>query len=237
MMADHTTYTPGAPPSTVTFNRIRTAQTSREDGNSTRGREYVTLIVNTRSTLALNRGITEEIALSTGRRTAVPWIVYDKGSPAPETPPLLGIQKGRNLFSLNAVGAGLLKIEGEGTVELLFDPEEKLVGLRKVDKQKPTALHIRKMHQTKGNTYLIATRDFTRRWGISTDEARRYTGQMQGDVLTFDLKQQPINGQSRPRYDRLQPAIAADDASTVEKTAAPRATSGNGDSNIAVVDR
>ncbi len=168
----------------------------------------------------------------------MPWVVYAKNEPAPGIPPLLGIQKGRNIFSLNHVAITLLQVESDGAVELLFDPQEKLVGVRKVDKRKLTAIPVRKMNQTEGHTtYLISTRDFTRRWGISTDEARRYVGEMRDDVLTFDLKQQPINGQARPRYGTPESASDADQPASGEGTAGRDTTSDNGDSNIAVADR
>src|SRR5215213_2963119 len=92
----------------------------------------------------------------------------------------------RGVFSVNRAAFGAL---GEPVaVELLFDPTERLIGLRGVSRQVPHAYPLRT--QAASSSMLISGRAFARHYGISTDVARRYPATMIGDVLAVDTNEE-----------------------------------------------
>jgi hypothetical protein len=99
--------------------------------------------------------------------------------------PAVTIQK-RGTFSLNAPAyAGL---ESPEAVELLFDREERLIGIRKVDPSTEHAYMVRPLGRG-GNNWLVSGRAFTVYYGIPTEVARRWPGRMDDGVLLVDLKE------------------------------------------------
>lgn len=90
----------------------------------------------------------------------------------------------RGLLSLNhAVFRALGQPEA---VELLYDAEERIIGLRAVDKSDPNAYSVRK--QSGSQSYLVATQGFLAYHGIKTLMAQRFIAHDYGEgVLGFSL--------------------------------------------------
>jgi hypothetical protein len=114
-------------------------------------------------------------------------------APAP-TSPSMTIQKG-GLISLNAAAADLLS--NPAAVQLYYDGDFNIIGIKAV---KPGAAHSfktrrqptsKKSSSRHRGTMLFSGQLFTKRIGLDTSQARRYTPRMDpsGDMLTVDLKQ------------------------------------------------
>jgi len=71
-------------------------------------------------------------------------------------------------------------------VELLYDPDERIVGFRPLKKQVPHAYPVRT--PGRGSTYLVAGHAFLKFYGIPNEVSTRYVAEMFGDVLGIDLK-------------------------------------------------
>ncbi len=72
-------------------------------------------------------------------------------------------------------------------VELLYDPDERIVGFRSLKERRPHAYPVRV--QGKGSTFLISGHAFVKLYGIPNEVSTRYVAEMFGDVLGVDLKQ------------------------------------------------
>jgi hypothetical protein len=112
--------------------------------------------------------------------------------------PAITIQK-RGAISINPPAYAAL---GEPEhLELLFDREERLMGLRKVDSTVPHAYQVRPLGKS-GTTHLVSGTAFMAWYGIETETARRWMAQMADDVLVIDLKEpgiEVIGNRSRER--------------------------------------
>ncbi len=103
--------------------------------------------------------------------------------------PIVGIQT-RGTLSLNAAAFNLLK--GGRDVEklyaeLLFDPENHIVGIRAADKGASNSYIVRK--QNYAESYLMTARAFVVYYGIEHGEARHYSLKDFGDgIVGFSLK-------------------------------------------------
>lgn len=85
-----------------------------------------------------------------------------------------------NLAAYKALGA-------PDAVELLWDRDERRMGLRKVDRETDHAYLVRPLG--KGNsTWLISGTAFMTHYGIETPVARRYLASVEEDMLVLDLK-------------------------------------------------
>lgn len=112
------------------------------------------------------------------------WETFRRRAAPVSTVPMVTIQK-RGTLSFNRPAFEAL---GEpSAVELLYDREERVVGLRPIDPAAPHAYQPRQ--QGKTANWLVSGRAFTQYFGIETDTARRYPAVLQDDVLTVDLKQ------------------------------------------------
>jgi len=111
--------------------------------------------------------------------------VYPKGSAPIATVPSVTIQK-RGLISMNRAAFAMLK-EPEA-VELMWDKERQLVGLRSVPIDSPNAYPVRPQasNSDKG-PLLIAGNLFTRYIGLDTEEAHRWIPRMEDEILVIDL--------------------------------------------------
>lgn len=113
------------------------------------------------------------------------FIVYEKGSAPVATVPTLTIQK-RGLLSINRAAYELM---GQpDAVELLWDADRRVIGLRGAPVDGPNSYPVRAQsaNSTKG-PLLIAGSLFTRFIGLDTSEATRWVPEMEGDVLCVDL--------------------------------------------------
>ena len=115
----------------------------------------------------------------------MPFEVFQKGSAPIPTVPSLTIQK-RGLLSLNRAA---LKLMGDPVaVELLWDADRQVIGLRPVALESPNAYPVRP--QSAGSDrgpVLVAGNLFTRFIGIDTSEARRWVPSLEGDILCVDI--------------------------------------------------
>jgi hypothetical protein len=85
----------------------------------------------------------------------------------------------RGMISLNQAA---FKALGEPvTVALLYDPDEHIVALRKVERTHPNAYLIRQ--QASAKSYLVGAQGFTMHHKIPTEVARRFVGRDYGDHI------------------------------------------------------
>lgn len=104
--------------------------------------------------------------------------------------PYVTIQK-RGTVSLNKSSHHLL---GAPTaVELLYDPEEQIVGFRAVDPEVEHAYAIRSMggqgrSESSATTFMVSGTAFFKYYEIDTSEARRYPAEIIDNILRVDLK-------------------------------------------------
>ncbi|MCA1670963.1 MAG: hypothetical protein LC799_01725 [Actinobacteria bacterium] len=100
--------------------------------------------------------------------------------------PYVTIQKRGNLALNRSAHAAL----GEpAAVELLYDPENKIIGLRAVEVGVEHAYPLRSQGGKDVGPYLVAGMAFTKYYGIDTTTARRFPATMDEDVLCVDLNQ------------------------------------------------
>lgn len=111
------------------------------------------------------------------------WTVFDRRVAAKDGEALVTLQR-RGTFGLNA--AARAAIGEPEAVELLYDPDKRLIGFRPVDARLPHAYALRK--QGGSNAWLVAGQAFTKRFGIATDTAMRYETTIDDGVLVVDLK-------------------------------------------------
>jgi hypothetical protein len=120
--------------------------------------------------------------------------------------PFLTIQR-KGVFSLNRAAFELM---GEPeAVELLYDPDSKLIGLRKSDPEVHHAYVVRSLGGRGGDsTFLISGMAFTNYYGIDTSTTTRRTPSVDGDILIVDLKDPgtPVTSNRRTKADE-QPAL------------------------------
>lgn len=113
------------------------------------------------------------------------------------TSPEVTIQR-KGVFSLNR--AAYEALGGPDAVELLYDREERLIGIRKVTPDTPHSYTVRPLNR--GSTYLFSGTAFTNWYGIPTPVSKRWPGALQEDMLVVDLKQPGIastSNRSKPQ--------------------------------------
>ena len=113
--------------------------------------------------------------------------VFDKRAVPISGEPMVTIQR-KGPISLNK--AAFHAMGKPSCVELLYDPAERIVGLRPLKEQLPHAYPVRA--QGRSNTYLVAGHAFMRYYSIPNEVSTRYIAQMFGDVLGVDLKQKGV---------------------------------------------
>lgn len=122
------------------------------------------------------------------------WEIFDQRSVPIVTVPIVAIQK-RGILSLNQ--AAFEALSSPPAVELLFDRESRMVGLRGVDTAAPHAYTVRK--QPGANTYVVSAKSFVKAYDIPTDVTRRYRADFADGVLSIDLRKAGLEIQSRRR--------------------------------------
>jgi hypothetical protein len=110
--------------------------------------------------------------------------VFDKRAVPISGEPMITLQR-KGPISINKVA---FQAMGEPSyVELLYDPDERIIGFRPVKEQLTHAYPVRRQGQT-GNTWLIAGHAFVKFYGIPNEVSTRYAAEMFDDVLGVDLK-------------------------------------------------
>jgi hypothetical protein len=116
------------------------------------------------------------------------FIPFDRHAPPPTGSPFVTIQRDGNLITINRAAYQLL--QSPQSVELSYDPDEKLIGIRAIKSTDPRSYPVRTQG---GHTFEIAGRAFTQYWSIDTSVARRYKVYMEGVYLIVDLKSEGID--------------------------------------------
>lgn len=98
--------------------------------------------------------------------------------------PSLTIQK-RGTMSINK--AAHVALGEPEAVELLYDADEKIIGIRGVDREVGHAYPLR--GTPNDSSYVLSGRAFTAYYGIPTVESTRFEAAMIDDVLCVDLNQ------------------------------------------------
>lgn len=99
--------------------------------------------------------------------------------------PSITIQK-RGTMSINK--AAHMALGSPAAVELLYDKTEQIVGLRAVDPVVDHAYPVRAQNNKDDGPFILSGSAFTKYYKINTSEARRFTAEMQGDVLCINLR-------------------------------------------------
>jgi len=116
--------------------------------------------------------------------------VFSKRSAGKVKQPTITVQK-RGTLSVNASAAAFLAggeiPEKELPVELLFDRELSILGIRRAQTEHVSVYMLRK--QSKSDSFLLAGKAFTAYYGIPVGEARRYVAKDFGDgILGAELE-------------------------------------------------
>ena len=119
----------------------------------------------------------------------MPFEVFDKRSAAATKSPMVTIQRG-GAFSLNKAAEQL--VGSPEAVELLYDPDERLIGFRPVDPASPRAFPVRPQGKN-ATTFMIAGKMFSKHYKLEADRARRYAVTMQDGILVLDLKSDSVD--------------------------------------------
>jgi hypothetical protein len=109
--------------------------------------------------------------------------VFDRKAKPKVSQPLVTLQAS-GTFSMNEASYEALGAPDE--VELLYDPGEQIVGFRPAGETSPHSYPIKP--QPNGRTYQTGGRAFCAHYGIETGTARRFAGEVMGDILAIDLK-------------------------------------------------
>lgn len=111
--------------------------------------------------------------------------VYQKGSAPVSTVPTVTVQK-RGLISLNRAAYNLI---GEAeAVELLWDTERQVIGLRPAELTNPNAYPARPQNVSSAKgPILVAGGKFTQFIGLDTSRAVRWVPSVEDDILCIDI--------------------------------------------------
>lgn len=127
--------------------------------------------------------------------------VFDKRFAPLQRAPAVTIQK-RGIISLNQAAHAL--IGSPKVVELLYDRDEKIVGIRPSSEDVPHAYAFRPQGGVaKGETapVVVAGTAFVQYYGIDVTVSRRWTPNLQDGILCVDLKEPgtPVVGNRKPK--------------------------------------
>jgi hypothetical protein len=99
--------------------------------------------------------------------------------------PFVTIQK-RGTMSFNK--AAQVALGSPEAVELLYDKENDVMGIRAVDPSVDHAYPMRAQGNKDDGPYIVSGAAFTKFYGIKTEEARRFNAEMEDGVLIIDLR-------------------------------------------------
>jgi hypothetical protein len=159
----------------------------------------------------------------------MPFEVFSKRSAGKMKLPTITVQK-RGTLSVNASAAAFLAggeiPDKELPVELLFDRELNVLGLRRAQSEHVSVYMLRK--QAKSDSFLLAGKAFTAYYGIPTGEARRFVAKDFGDgILGAELsgdytdasREEPEAGE-----EVSAPAVIEEPVTTVKQESRPVVT-------------
>jgi hypothetical protein len=99
--------------------------------------------------------------------------------------PLVTIQR-RGAISLNA--AAFAALGSPGGIELLYDVDKRIIGLRAADPRLPHAHIVRASTKSAGGPFVISATAFLHYYDVDRSVAKRWVGFLEDDVLCIDLK-------------------------------------------------
>ena len=114
----------------------------------------------------------------------MPFEVFNRQRPPLHREPYVTIQR-RGTMSLNAAAHEALG--SPEAVELLFDRQERLMGMRKISPKAEHAYAVRPSGK-KASSFLVAGMAFSQYYDIPRDVARRWPAELRDGVLIVDLK-------------------------------------------------
>lgn len=115
----------------------------------------------------------------------MPFELFTRQRPPIVREPAVTIQKGGSI-SLNRAAYDAL--DSPEAAELLFDPDERQVGIRKADPSAAHAMPVRPLGE-RGSSWIISGRSFVLYYGVPVDTARRWLARMVDGMLVIDLKE------------------------------------------------
>ena len=120
--------------------------------------------------------------------------------------PQVTVQK-RGTITFNAAAYGLLG--SPAAVELLYDPDERLLGLRAVSARAPHAMFVRSSSRTANGPWVVSAMAFVHHYGIDTTYSRRWVARLAGDTLIVPVGE---DGKIVSRAQRVRESVG--DATT-----------------------
>lgn len=115
----------------------------------------------------------------------MPFETFKKNDMPSVGKPAITIQK-RGALSLNP--AAFEALGSPSHVELLYDRDERLVGIRRAEEATPHAYAVRGVGKNAA-TRVVSGKAFLSYYGIPRGVARRWTAEERDDMLVIDLKQ------------------------------------------------
>jgi hypothetical protein len=113
--------------------------------------------------------------------------VFDKRSVPISGEPMVTVQR-KGPISLNL--AAFHALGKPSHIELLYDPNERIMGFRALNEPLAHAYPVRQ--QGRSHTFLIAGHKFLKYYGIPNEVSIRYVAKLYDDVLGVDLKQKGL---------------------------------------------
>lgn len=114
--------------------------------------------------------------------------------------PMLTFQR-RGAISLNR--SAFASLDSPDAVELLFDREHHIVGLRPIDPRADNAYHVRRSSRSASGPWVISAMAFTKFYDIDTSVSLRRPAYLDDGVLCVDLSKDGIpvvsNRSAKPR--------------------------------------
>ena len=105
-----------------------------------------------------------------------------------KTDPQVTIQR-RGMFSLNR--SAFLALGSPGAVELLYDKDDRIVGLRPVEASARHAYHVRQSTRSSSGPFVVSAMAFTKFYDINTSLTQRWVAYMDDGVLCVNLSADP----------------------------------------------
>lgn len=119
----------------------------------------------------------------------MPFEVFTPEVVAESGPAYVSIQK-QGIIAFNR--AAFASLGEPKAVELLYDHERSLVGLRAADETASHTLRVRT--SSAGGTYVVSAARFVRHYGIPNEVGRRWRARTEGDVVFIDITESPVTG-------------------------------------------
>ncbi len=107
--------------------------------------------------------------------------------------PLVSLQR-NGVLALNL--AAYEALGRPEAIALLFDPDERIIGLQPTTPEDLHAFTVRK--NPRAQHYALAMKSFADHYGIALGETRRYRAEPMDGLLAVRLEQQPADGDQAP---------------------------------------